>query len=98
MKAIYKVTYPNCKIYIGKAIAGEVTFANDDIKIIEQDFTKDELRDFTIRKEILWESDSASDEEVRSKEIEFITAFKSHDPAIVYNRWPNGADDDNRCP
>jgi hypothetical protein len=41
-----------------------------------------------IRREILWESETASDAEVNQKEVEFIHAHRSNDPAIGYNRWP----------
>jgi hypothetical protein len=41
-----------------------------------------------IRKEIIWESETASIEEVYQKESEFIKKFRSNDPAIGYNRWP----------
>jgi hypothetical protein len=46
------------------------------------------MRDFTIRKEIPWESETASDTEVNQKEVEFTRSFKSNDPTIGYNRWP----------
>ena len=64
-KQIYRITYPNGKIYIGKDLTGTVNYfgsANSDL--IQQDFTKEEARDFTIRKEILWESKTANDREV----------------------------------
>jgi hypothetical protein len=59
-----------------------------DSKIIEKDFTREQRRDFTIRKEILWESETASDNEVNLKEVAYINAFKSNDPTIGYNQWP----------
>jgi len=49
---------------------------------------EEERHDFTIRKEILWESETASDSEVNAKEIEFIRALRSNDPDIGYNQWP----------
>ncbi|MCY1368335.1 hypothetical protein D9M69_553090 [compost metagenome] len=89
MKVIYKITYPNGKIYVGKDLTGTLTyFGSADSKLIEQDFTAEERRDFTIRKQILWESDTATDKEVNLKEVELITELKSNDPAIGYNRWP----------
>jgi hypothetical protein len=89
MKVIYKITYPNGKIYIGKDLTDDINyFGSADSKIIEKDFTREQRRDFTIRKEILWESNTASDREVNLKEIEYIKLFKSNDPAIGYNRWP----------
>jgi hypothetical protein len=42
----------------------------------------------TIRKEILWESDTATDAEVRAKEVELILAIRANNPDIGYNRAP----------
>ncbi len=56
-KVIYKITYPNGKIYIGKDLTNTLNyFGSADSKYIEQDFTSAEKIDFTIRKEIMWES------------------------------------------
>lgn len=89
MKVIYKITYPNGKIYIGKDLTDSINYfgsANNDL--IEKDFTREEKKDFTIRKEILWESEIATDKEVNKKEIELITLYQSNNPSIGYNRWP----------
>jgi len=92
MKIIYKITYPNGKIYVGKDLVYNINyFGSADGKIIVQDFTWEQQRDFTIRKEILWHSESAPDVEVNQKEIELIRQFKSNDPAIGYNRFPKFA-------
>ena len=89
MKVIYKITYPNGKIYIGKDLTDSINyFGSADDRLIEQHFTRESRRDFIIRKEILWESETASDAEVNRKEIEYINSFKSNDPTIGYNRWP----------
>lgn len=89
MKVIYKITYPNGKIYIGKDLTDDINyFGSANGSIIAADFTRKERRDFTIRKEILWESEDATDEEVNQKEIQLIRRFNSNDPAIGYNRWP----------
>lgn len=89
MKVVYKITYPNGKIYIGKDLTDSINyFGSADSRLIEADFTREERSDFSIRKEILWESETASDREVSAKEIEFITLYRSSDPAIGYNRWP----------
>jgi hypothetical protein len=54
MKQIYKITYPNGKIYVGKDLTGTLNyFGNADSKYIEADFSKEERKDFSIRKEIL---------------------------------------------
>jgi hypothetical protein len=81
--------YPNGKIYVGMDLTDTLNyFGSADSKLIEQDFTREERRDFMIRKEILWESDTASAAEVRRVEIEQIRLLKSNDPARGYNRWP----------
>ena len=89
MKVIYKITYHNGKIYIGKDLTDSINyFGSADGKLIEKDFTREQRRDFTIRKEILWESDTASDSVVNQKEIEFIKLHKSNNPDIGYNQFP----------
>ena len=73
-KVIYKITYPNGKIYIGKDLAGTlVYFGSANSRLIEEDFTREQRRDFVIRKEILWESELAPDREVNGKKVELIT-------------------------
>ncbi len=89
MKAIYKITYPNGKIYVGQDRTDSINyFGSASSKLIAKDFTREQRRDFTIRKEILWESESASHPEVSLKEVEFIRKLRSNDPAIGYNQWP----------
>jgi hypothetical protein len=89
MKVIYKITYPNEKIYVGKDLTDSINyFGSASNKLIEKDFTREEKKDFTIRKEILWESETATDKEVNRKEVEYIKDYNSNDPNIGYNRWP----------
>jgi len=89
VKIVYKITYPNGKIYIGKDLTDSINyFGSADSKIIEKDFTRENRRDFVIRKQILWESDSATDKEVNKKENELIIEYQSNDPSIGYNRNP----------
>jgi len=53
MKVIYKITYPNGKIYIGKDLTDSIDyFGSADSKIIEKDFTREQRRNYTIKKEI----------------------------------------------
>jgi hypothetical protein len=89
MKVVYKITYPNGKIYVGKDLTDSINyFGSVSSDLIAKDFTREERRDFTVRREILWESESASDSEVSQKEVEFIHKLRSDDPAIGYNQWP----------
>lgn len=89
MKVIYKITYPNGKIYVGKDLTDTINyFGSADSKLIAKDFTREQRRDFTIRKEILWESTTALDTEVNQKEVEFIISLQSNNPEIGYNQWP----------
>ncbi len=89
MKVIYKITYPNGKIYIGKDLTDSINyFGSANSELIAKDFTREERRDFTIRKEILWESETAADEEVNRKEVEYIKRYNSNNPSIGYNQWP----------
>lgn len=87
MKVLYKITYPNGKIYIGKDLTDTMNyFGSADSKLIEKDFPSETRKNFTIRKEILFESED--EKEVNKKEVGFIRKYKSNDPAIGYNQWP----------
>ena len=86
-KVIYRITYPNGKIYISKDLTNTINYigsANSDY--IAKDFTDEERMDMTIRKEIIFESEDAS--EVNRIESKFILEHRSNDPDIGYNRWP----------
>jgi hypothetical protein len=89
MKVIYKITYPNGKIYIGKDFTNTLNyFGSACSKLIEKDFTEEEQQNFTIRKEIIWRSNLASDIEVNQKEISLIREYQSNNPDIGYNQIP----------
>jgi len=88
-KVIYKITYPNGKIYIGKDLVDTLNyFGSANSRLIESDFTREHRRDFTIRKEILFEAENATDQEINKKEVEFIKEYQSNNPTIGYNQWP----------
>ena len=89
MKVIYKITYPNGKIYVGQDRTNSINyFGSASSELIAKDFTREQTRSFTITREVLWESETASRSEVSKKEVEFIKLLKSNDPAIGYNQWP----------
>ncbi|NBX03188.1 MAG: GIY-YIG nuclease family protein [Alphaproteobacteria bacterium] len=85
---VYKLTFPNGKIYIGKDIGGSGHsmryFGSWNNRIVESDFSKEQLADFTLRKEIIFES--ASKAEVSAKESELIRLYRSNEPEIGYNQ------------
>jgi hypothetical protein len=85
---VYKVTFPNGKIYVGSDTqqSGHHInyFGSWSSQLVEQDFTKEQLLDFSIRKEILFESDNET--EVRKKEGDFIRKLHSNVIAIGYNQ------------
>ena len=88
-KVIYKITYPNGKIYIGKDLVDTLNyFGSANSKLIEKDFTREQRRDLTIRKEILFEAEDLTDKEINKMEVEFINKYQSNNPAIGYNQWP----------
>ena len=89
MKYVYRITYPNGKIYIGCDLTASANyFGSASSELVGSDFTPEELRDFTIRREVLWWSDSATDTDVRAKELELIRQYRSNDPEVGYNRRP----------
>ena len=55
MAVIYKITYPNGNIFtLGRIETNTLNyFGSADSRLIERDFTEEQRRDFTIRKEIL---------------------------------------------
>ena len=86
MQVIYKITYPNGKIYIGQDRTDDINyFGTADGHCIRHDFSRKQMRDFTIRKQILWESESATIQELNKKEFEFILLHRSSDPKVGYN-------------
>jgi len=88
-KVIYKITYPNGKIYIGKDLTNTLNyFGSANSLLIAADFTEDQMMDFTIRKQILWESFTDDIKEVNKVEVELIRKYHSNNPDIGYNLWP----------
>jgi len=89
MNVIYRITYPNGKIYIGQDRTNSINyFGSASSELIARDFTPEQRCSFTITRDILWESETASRSEVTQKEIEFILRFRANDPSIGYNQTP----------
>jgi hypothetical protein len=92
VKQIYKITYPTGKIYVGKDSVGSARYmGSPDWEVVNEDFArlpKDIQLNYALRKEILWESDDATESDLATKEVEMIRKYRSNDPEVGYNRWP----------
>lgn len=61
------------------------------MQVVNEDFAQlpeSVRKDYTIRKQILWESEDCSEAELSAKEVELIRMHCSNDPSVWYNRWP----------
>lgn len=84
---IYKITYPNGKIYIGQDRTDDINyFGSADSHTIARDFSEAERMDFTVRKEILVRRENISVRELNRLEREYILEFDSAYSDIGYNR------------
>lgn len=89
MKVIYKITWPNGKIYVGSDLTDSITyFGSPDQKLLLRDFSREQRTSMTIKKDIIWESETATNQEVLRKEMELIISNKSNNPTIGYNKKP----------
>ena len=89
MSVVYKITYPNGKAYIGQDRTDSINyFGSASSDHLAKDFSPEARRTFTVTSELLWESATATQAEVTSKELEFVRLHRSNDPSIGYNRWP----------
>lgn len=74
-KQVYKITYPNGKIYVGMDLIGNCTYFGSPSQTTKELINAelaDRRMDITVRKEILWESETATDAEVRAMEVRLI--------------------------
>lgn len=86
-KLIYKITYPNGKIYIGKDLTGTLTyFGSVNSRLVAADFSLEQQADFVIRKQILYQS--SCDRDLAKAEIQLILENGSNNPHVGYNRSP----------
>lgn len=92
-KVVYKITWPNGKIYIGSDLTDSITYFGSPSRAdIEADFpTRESRRIISVCREILWESETATDAEVRRMEREWIIRLRANDPTVGYNKTPKFA-------
>ena len=89
MKVIYKITYPNGKIYVGQDVTDSINYFGSCRQPSHcHGLHAGARRAFTVRREILWESEDAPQAEVDAREAEFIHALRANDPSVGYNKWP----------
>ena len=88
-KQVYKITYPNGKIYVGSDLTGAISYFGSPTaeQLIEADHA-DQRLDMTVRKEILWESETATKVDVLAMERKLIVETGANNPAVGYNLTP----------
>ena len=65
MNVVYRITYPNGKIYVGQDRTNSINyFGSASSELISKDFTWEQRQSFTITRDILWESETANQSEV----------------------------------
>jgi hypothetical protein len=88
-KVVYRITYPNGKVYVGLDVTGTTLYFGSPRKAaVAADLTPEQRRDLTIREEVLWESEDATDAEARAMEARLIVEHGANDPARGYNLRP----------
>lgn len=89
MNIVYRITYPNGKIYVGQDRTNSINyFGSASDALIAKDFTLEQRQSFSVTRDILWQSETASRAEVTRAEIEHILRLHSNDPSVGYNQWP----------
>jgi hypothetical protein len=89
LKQVYEITYPNGMIYVGSDLTGSVTyFGSPSAKERIAADLGEHVNDFTARKTILWESETAAKGEVLAMERKLIVETGANDPAVGYNLTP----------
>jgi hypothetical protein len=90
MKVIYKITYPNGKIYIGQDRTNSINyFGSASDALIAKDFSAEQRKVFSVTREILWESEDVTQKELTKIEFKYIKQFQSNNPEIGYNQNPS---------
>lgn len=84
---IYKITYPNGKIYIGQDRTRDINyFGSADSFTIAEDFPTWVWDGIAVTKEVLAHMADISIKELNALESKYIAEYKSNDPSIGYNR------------
>jgi hypothetical protein len=93
-KQVYKITCPSGQIYVGMDLTGAISYFGSPSAKPDRRRPRTQHRlDLTVRKQILWESETANDAKVRAMEIKLIRETGANNPEIGYNltpRWSGG--------
>lgn len=91
-KVVYKITYPNGKIYIGQDVTNDINYyGSPNKKLLEQDFPFESRHKFTVIKEIIFsivEDTPGKSAIISQKEVELIKEYESNNPEKGYNLKP----------
>ena len=83
----YKITYPNSKVDIGQGGHRQINYLDStDSELIAKNFTRSQRCTFTIKREIPWQSETASHSDVSRKELELIRLYIFTIPSSGYHR------------
>ena len=73
--------------YVGKDLTNTLTyFGSVNDNLVKKDFSEEQMKSFTITKEIIFESENI--EEINKVEAKFIADLQSNNPEVGYNMWP----------
>ena len=67
-----------------------LTIGSVNSELVAKDFSEDQMRDFSVRKQIIYESEST--EEINKIESLLIVEHGANNPEIGYNKWPKFKD------
>lgn len=66
---IYRITYPNGKIYVGQDRTNSINyFGSASGELIGRDFTTEQRQSFSVTRDILWYSESADRAQINRME------------------------------
>jgi hypothetical protein len=100
-KQVYKITYPNGKIYVGMDLTGSLLYLGSPSahEQIAADLELEPHRfDLTLRKEILWESETATERRGSQEGARTDREAGANNPEIGYNVLPRWRDPMSAAP
>lgn len=84
---IYKMHYPNGKIYIGQDRTNDIGyFGSVKRELIKADFPLWMRMEFTVKRTVLWYKKNTTIRELNEQERFFIEKFEATNPAVGYNQ------------